>query len=355
MTRAVVFREQVGLEEITLPEVGPGLARVRVSAAGVCHTDLSMINGTLSPTFPLVLGHEAAGVVEEVGPGVTRARPGDHVVLNWSPACRTCWYCTHGEPWICETSGIPSFPGGLGGDGTPLNLTLGLGSLAEQVVVREEALIGIPAGVPAEQAALLGCAALTGVGAVQNTAGVRTGDSVVVLGLGGVGLSVVLAARAAGADPVIAVDLTEGKRALALAAGATDFLLSDDALIKAVRVRTGGRGADHAFECVGRSASITAAWKSTRRGGRVTVVGIGKRDDVVGLSALDIFHSARTLRSSVYGSADPDRDLPGLAEAVLSGALDLTPLISHRIGLDEVPAALDRLGRGEGARSVVLF
>jgi S-(hydroxymethyl)glutathione dehydrogenase/alcohol dehydrogenase len=350
--RALVCRapgETPAVEDIELPPVGPGHIKVRILAAGVCHTDLSMLNGTLSPTFPLILGHEATGIVTEVGEGVTAHQHGDHVVLNWSPACRTCWYCRHGEPWICETSGIPSQPSG------DLHVTLGLGALAEQVVVRATAAVGVPPNVPADQAALLGCAALTGMGAVKNTAGLTAGESAVVLGLGGVGLSVVLAARAAGASPVIAVDVAEAKREVALAAGATDFLLADDGLAKAVRALTGGRGADHAFECVGRSASITAAWKSTRRGGRVTVVGIGRRDDVVALGALDIFHSSRTLKSSVYGSSDPDADLPALAQSIVDGALDLSPLISHRISLDEAPEAFARLERGEGARSVVLM
>jgi S-(hydroxymethyl)glutathione dehydrogenase/alcohol dehydrogenase len=308
-----------------------------------------MLNGTLSPTFPLVLGHEATGVVTGVGDGVHTVAAGDHVVLNWSPACRTCWFCRRGEPWICETSGLPSQPRGA------LNVTLGLGALSQEVVVRATAAVGVPGNVPKDQAALLGCAALTGMGAVRNTAGVAAGESAVVLGLGGVGLSVVLAAQAAGADPVIAVDVAEGKRELALAAGATDFLLADEGLPKAVRALTGGRGADHAFECVGRSSSITAAWKSTRRGGRVTVVGIGRREDIVPLSALDIFHSARTLRSSVYGSSDPEADLPVLAQSIVDGALDLSPLISHRITLDEAPEAFARMERGEGARSVVLM
>ncbi|NUT33468.1 MAG: alcohol dehydrogenase catalytic domain-containing protein [Hamadaea sp.] len=358
MTRALVVRgrgQSPAVEEIRLPPAGPGEVRVRLRAAGVCHTDLSMVNGTLAPAYPLVLGHEAAGVVTQLGAGVTRVKPGDEVVLNWSPACRDCWFCHRGEPWICASSGTPSARRGATADGLPLHVTLGLGALAEDVVVRQEALVVIPAGVPPEQAALLGCAALTGFGAVRATAGVRAGDAVAVLGLGGVGLSVVLAARAAGADPVLAVDITESKRDLALAVGATEFLVADDVLPKAVRARTGGRGADHAFECVGRSASITAAWKSTRRGGSVTVVGIGKRDDIVALSALDIFHSARTLRSSVYGSADPDRDLPALAQSVLTGEVDLRPLISHRITLDDTPEALTRMSHGEGARSVVLF
>jgi len=345
----------LAVEDVELPEFGPGRVRVRIRAAGVCHSDLSMINGTLAPPFPLVLGHEASGVVVEVGNGVTHAAPGDVVVLNWSPACRQCWYCTHGEPHLCEKAVGPSRPGGTTADGTPLHVALGLGALAEEAVVAAKAVVPVPAGVPAAEAALLGCAVMTGIGAVRHTAQVREGESVLVIGLGGVGLSVVTAARAAGAAPVIAVDVTEAKRPLALAAGASDYLVSDDTLSKAVRGLTGGRGADHAFECVGRSSTIQAAWRAARRGGHVTVVGMGALDDLVQLSALDVFHSAKVLRSSYYGGSDPDRDVPALAASILDGSLDLGPLITDRIDLDGAPAAFERMTRGEGGRSVVIF
>jgi S-(hydroxymethyl)glutathione dehydrogenase/alcohol dehydrogenase len=341
--------------ELRLPEVGPGQVRVRIRAAGVCHSDLSMVNGTLRPPHPLVLGHEAAGEVVEVGAGVTRAAVGAHVALNWQPACRDCWFCRHGEPWLCSTSsGTSALENGSTLDGAPVHVALGLGAFADQVVVPENAVIGVPDELAWEKAALLGCAVLTGTGAVRNTARVAAGASVVVIGLGGVGLSVVAAARAAGAAAVLAVDVSEAKEALAEAAGATDFVVSSDALSKEVRARTGGRGADYAFECVGRSATIRAAWRATRRGGQVIVVGMGRADDNVELSALDIFSSARTLRSSVYGSSDPDVEIPALARDVLSGALRLDHLITDRITLAEVPAAFDRMSRGEGARSVVL-
>ncbi|GIJ55154.1 alcohol dehydrogenase catalytic domain-containing protein [Virgisporangium aurantiacum] len=358
MVRALVSRGVDGplvVEDITLPDLGPDSVRVRVRAAGVCHSDLSMINGTLAPSFPLVLGHEAAGVVVAAGDRVTHVSAGDEVVLNWSPACRQCWHCTHGQPWLCETAAGPAKPGGTTADGTPVSVTLGLGALAEEVLVPGNAVVKVPAGVPADVAALLGCAVLTGTGAVRNTAAVRDGESVLVIGLGGVGLSVVLAARAAGAAPVIAVDVSEAKRPLAEAVGATDYLVSDERLAKAVRGLTEGRGVDHAFECVGRSATIQAAWRATRRGGQVTVVGMGRRDDMVSLGALDIFHSAKVLRSSVYGAADPDRDVPALAASVLNKTLNLGPLITDRIELDDAPGAFERMARGEGGRSVVVF
>jgi S-(hydroxymethyl)glutathione dehydrogenase/alcohol dehydrogenase len=361
VTAALVARgpvpETPRVEEIELTGPGDGEVRVRILAAGVCHSDLSMVNGTLAPPYPLVLGHEAAGVVTETGAGVSRVEVGDRVVLNWSPPCRRCWFCARGEPWLCERAGSrgPAVPRGATVGGEPLHVTLGLGALAEEVVVGEDAAVPVPAELPAEQAALLGCAVLTGVGAVRNTARVAPGDAVLVIGLGGVGLSALLGARLAGAAPIIAVDVSPAKRELARSVGATDYLVAGDALAKEVRGLTGGRGADHAFECVGRSGTIQAAWRATRRGGQVTVVGMGAHDDLVRLSALDVFHSARTLRSSVYGGADPDRDVPLLARAVLAGELDLGPLITHRIALAGAPAAFDRMARGEGARSVVLF
>jgi S-(hydroxymethyl)glutathione dehydrogenase / alcohol dehydrogenase len=348
--------EPPAVAEIHLPQVGPGQVRVRIAAAGVCHSDLSMVNGTLRPPYPLVLGHEAAGEVVEVGEHVTRARVGDHVALNWQPACRHCWFCEHGEPWLCSaSSGVAALENGSTLDGAPVHVALGLGAFAEQVVVPENAVIGVPKELGWESAALLGCSVLTGTGAVRNTARVAAGTTVVVLGLGGVGLSVVAAARAAGAAAVIAVDVSEAKKGLAESAGATDFVVSSDALSKDIRSRTSGRGADHAFECVGRASTIRAAWRATRRGGQVTVVGMGRADDMVQLSALDIFSSARTLRSSVYGSSDPDVEIPALAQDVLAGRLSLDHLITDRVTLADIPAAFERMSRGEGARSVVLF
>jgi S-(hydroxymethyl)glutathione dehydrogenase/alcohol dehydrogenase len=302
-----------------------------------------------------VLGHEGAGEVVEVGDAVSKVAPGDKVVLNWSPSCRQCWFCTHGEPWLCERQGGASSPRGSTIAGEPLNVTLGVGALAEEVVIGDWAVIPVPKDVPDDQAALLGCAVLTGFGAVRNAAAVKAGDTVAVIGLGGVGLSVILAARAAGASKIIAADVSPAKADLARTMGATDFIVSDDALPKAIRGLTDGRGVDHAFECVGRSTTIGAAWRSARRGGQVTVLGMGRRDDIVELGALDIFHWGRTLRACRYGSADPDREVPELAAAVRDGSLDLNPLITHRIGLDNVVEAFDRMQRGEGARSVVLF
>ncbi|MDP9796591.1 S-(hydroxymethyl)glutathione dehydrogenase/alcohol dehydrogenase [Catenuloplanes nepalensis] len=341
------------VEDFHLDPPGPGEIEVEIGAAGVCHSDLSMVNGTLAPSFPLVLGHEAAGTVITAGPGTDRVRAGDRVVLNWAPPCRACWFCTHGEPWLCERAGASSTPRGALPDGTPLHVTLGLGALATRVVIPARAAVPVPDALSFADAALLGCAVLTGFGAVRNTAAVRPGESVVVIGLGGVGLSVVGAARAAGAGPIVAVDVSPEKEKLALAAGATDFLVSDDALSRGIRGLTGGRGADVVFECVGRAATIRSAYRGARRGGRVTVVGMGARSDTVEFSALELFHSGRTLRGCVYGSADFDVEIPRLAAAVLDGSLDLRPLVTHHATLSDAPAAFDRMSRGEGARTVV--
>jgi S-(hydroxymethyl)glutathione dehydrogenase/alcohol dehydrogenase len=359
MVQALISRgvdSELELAEVELPPTGERQVRVAIRGAGVCHSDLSMINGVLAPSFPLILGHEAAGVVTEVGPGTTRVQPGDHVVLNWSPPCRECWFCRQGEPWLCKvTEGVSSLPGGHLADGTPAHLTLGVGALAEEVLVGENAVIAVPPELPLDSSALLGCAVLTGMGAIRHNAKVRPGESVAVIGLGGVGLSAIVGARLAGADPIIAVDLNADKADLAKAAGASEFVVSDKAATKAIRGLTSGRGADVAIECVGRSVAIRTAWGCTRRGGRVVTLGVGSKDDPVSFNGLELYHFARSITASIYGSADPDVDVPALAASVLDGTLDLEPLITHRIELAEAPEAFARMRRGEGARSLVVF
>jgi S-(hydroxymethyl)glutathione dehydrogenase/alcohol dehydrogenase len=346
----------IEMHEVVLPDLAAGEVRVKVAAAGVCHSDLSMTNGTFSPVFPLVLGHEAAGTIVATGDAVSRVAVGDRVVVNWAPACRHCWFCLNSQPWLCTAvEGLVSPQRGTLADGSPLHVTLGVGAFAEEIVLSEYAVVPLAAGVPLDVAALLGCAVVTGVGAVRNTASVRPGESVVVVGLGGVGLSAIIGARLAGAGPIIAVDVAPEKEELARIAGATHFLTANDKLAKQVRGLTGGRGADHALECVGASATIRNAWQTTRRGGRVTIVGVGRRDDQVSFNALELYHFARTIGVSVYGSGDPDRDIPILAGQIELGRLDLGPLVSHRVGLDGVGAAFERMRAGVGARSLLVF
>lgn len=340
--------------DVTLPALGPGDVRVRIEAAGVCHSDLSMVNGTITPRYPVVLGHEASGVVAEVGESVGDIEVGDRVVLNWAAPCRSCWFCLHAQPWLCrKVEGAVSRPGGVLEDGTPVDVALGVGAFAEETVVPRSAVVSLPDGVGFDVGAVMGCAVLTGMGAVRNTADVRSGESVLVLGVGGIGLSAIAGARLAGASRVIAVDVHESKESFARELGATDFLLFDERLPKAVRAVTDGRGADHAFECVGKPATIRAAWGSVRRGGRCTVVGVGRVTDEVTFNAMEIYHFARTLTSSVFGSCDPERDIPVLAGHVASGAVDLSRLITDRTNLEGIVEAFTRMESGHGVRTLV--
>lgn len=344
------------IRDIILPDPGPGQVRVRLSAAGVCHSDLSLSNGTLPQKWPAVLGHEGAGTVEAIGEGVTSVTPGQNVILNWAPSCRECWFCRQGEPYLCEHAlDRSALPYAELTDGTPVHPGLNTGAFAEATVVPVNAVVPLPDGMDPAVAAILGCAVLTGWGAVHNAAAVRPGQTALVMGLGGVGLSILQTARLAGADPVIAVDVSPDKERLALSLGATDFLVADGSLTKAVRALTGGRGVDHSFEAVGSAKVVRSAWNATRRGGTVTVVGVGSKDDEVSFNALELFHQARTLRGCVYGSSDPARDVPALAEQVRSGDLKLSTMITDEIGLDGVPAAFERMRQGQGGRSLVRF
>lgn len=357
MTRALVASGpgELEVQDVTLRALGDDDVRVRIAGVGVCHSDLSMVNGTLRPSYPLVLGHEASGVVTEAGrcAGVEVRR---HVVLNWAVPCDTCWHCTHGQPWLCSTiEGSTGTPGGTLGDGTPFEASLGLGAMAEEVVVPARAVVALPDDVPLDEAALLGCAILTGVGAAQNAGRVQPGDAVLVIGLGGVGLSAIAGARLAGAGRIIAVDVSESKEPLARTAGATDFLVASPDLAKQVRALTEGRGADVALECVGSATTIRQAWSAVRRGGTCVVVGVGPMDQQVTFNPLELFHFSRTLVSSVYGNSDPRRDIAGLLDHVAAGRLDLAATITDRITLDQVSTAFERMQRGEGGRALVTF
>lgn len=341
---------------IQLPDPGPGQVRVRLAAAGVCHSDLSLSDGTMRVPVPAVLGHEGAGTVVTVGEGVTRLSPGDPVVLNWAPACGRCHACALGEVWLCADA----LAGAAGvhartADGTELHPGLNVAAFAEETVVAESCVLPLPDGIPLTDAALLGCAVLTGYGAVHHSARVREGETVAVFGVGGVGLATVQAARIAGASRIVAVDVSPEKEELARAAGATDYVVASDTTPRAIRALTGRQGVDVSVECVGRAVSIRAAWESTRRGGRTTVVGIGGKSELVTFNALELFHWGRTLSGCVYGNSDPARDLPVLAEHVRAGRLDLGALVTERIALDGIPAAFENMLAGKGGRALVVF
>ncbi|QLJ01211.1 Zn-dependent alcohol dehydrogenase [Streptomyces sp. NEAU-sy36] len=341
---------------IELPDPGPGQVRVRLAAAGVCHSDLSLADGVMRVPVPAVLGHEGAGTVVAVGEGVTHVSPGAPVVLNWAPSCGDCHACGLGEVWLCANA--------LNGsaevyartaDGTELHPGLTVAAFAEETVVPAGAVLPLPEGVPLTDAALLGCAVLTGYGAVHHSARVRPGETVAVFGAGGVGLATLQSARIAGAARIVAVDVTPEKEALARAAGATDYVLASAATPREIRALTGDQGVDVAIECAGRAVSIRAAWESTRRGGRTTVVGIGGKDQQVTFNALELFHWGRTLSGCVYGNSDPARDLPVLADHVRTGRLDLSALVTERIGLEDIPRAFENMRVGKGGRALVVF
>ena len=364
--RAAVLRhpsKPVEIEEVELDPPKVGEVLVRVAAVGVCHSDVRHADGDLGPgRWPAVMGHEGAGVVESVGEGVTHVAPGDHVALCFVPACRSCRYCLAGKPNLCETVAEHGARGMLMDgtsrlrlpDGTTLQHGLRTACFAERTVVAAGGAVRIPAELPLWQAALLGCGVVTGMGAVRNVARVQPGQSVAVLGCGGVGLQVIAAARLAGADPIIAVDRVPEKLELARAQGATHAVDAAEDVSPASSIRQlSDGGVDYAFEVIGRPETIRLAWDAIRPGGTAVVVGLVPDGVEATVPAVE-FLSDKSLVGTYYGSGDPAAELPGLAALALSGELDLAGVITHVDGLEGVEAALDRLRRGEGARTVLL-
>jgi S-(hydroxymethyl)glutathione dehydrogenase/alcohol dehydrogenase len=355
--RAALLRtvgEPMSVETIHLRAVGPGDVRVRIERTGVCHSDLSLARGVLAQPAPAVLGHEACGTVVEVGSDVGDVAEGQRVILLWITPCGKCFHCEHGETHLCVTgSQRAGEPHAVTEQGEPVYPGLGVASFAEQTVVPRAAVVPLPDDIDTADAALLGCAVTTGVGAATTTAQVTPGSSVLVIGLGGVGLSVVQGARLAGAARIVAVDRNPEKADAARTAGATDFVPADESTKKVVRGLTEGRGADFAFDCVGSSRTIRDMWSMTRRGGSCTVVGVGGKDDMVSFSALELFHFARTLRGCVAGSLDAATDLPRFFDWVRSGELDLRPLVTGHGGLADIDRAFAEMAEGHGIRTVI--
>jgi S-(hydroxymethyl)glutathione dehydrogenase / alcohol dehydrogenase len=353
----------VRVEEVELDPPKAGEVLVRVAAAGVCHSDVRLADGELGDgRWPMVLGHEGAGVVEKVGDGVTHVASGDSVGFCIVPACRACEECLRGRPNLCVPAGRNSVRGVLMDgtsrlrlpDGMPLQHGLMTACFAERTVVAGAGAVPLPRELPLWQAALLGCGVVTGFGAVRNAARVQPGESVAVIGCGGVGLQLIAAARLAGAEPLIAVDLDPAKLELALERGATHAVESGSATTAArVRKPAGGRGVDHAFEVVGRPETMRLAWDVLRPGATAVVVGLAPRGAEVSLPAIELL-SEKSLRGSYYGSGDAFADLPELAELALSGRLDLAGVVTAVDSLDGVQDALDRLRSGEGARTVLV-
>ena len=360
--RGVVLEEAgtppLVVDDLSLGEPRAGEVRVRIAATGVCHSDLATQTGASPWPLPAVMGHEGAGFVDAVGPGVTNVSPGQPVVISWVPHCGVCFFCERGQVHLCQEHrrGLGTMADGtarFAWRGAPITGTIWAGTWAEQTVVRASQVIPIADDVPMDVAALIGCGVLTGVGAVFNTARVTVGERVVVIGCGGVGLSVVQGCRIAGASVIVAVDPVESKRAAAMAMGATHACEPDE-MRPLVKDLTSGIGPDAVFEVVGRSALQRLAHDVVRAGGRAVLVGMPARGDDPTFSGFDhLFFREKAILPSYYGSTDPNRDVPRVIALWRSGALDLSALISGTRALEEAPEALEALGRGEVIRTVL--
>jgi S-(hydroxymethyl)glutathione dehydrogenase / alcohol dehydrogenase len=340
-------------DDVEVQAPGHGHVTVKMRSTGVCHSDLSAKDGILPAALPMVLGHEGAGEVLRVGEGVTRVKPGDRVIIAWVPPCGACSVCTRGEANLCSELTMASFanPNFTVG-GVPHFGIAGTGTFAEEMTVTQAACIPLPDDIPFEIGALVGCGVMTGVGAALNTAKVRPGSRVAVIGCGGVGISVIQGARICGAAEILAVDMVDGKLEWAKKFGATRTA-KGDAVDGALAELTGGEGFDYVFEVVGRSATIRQAWDLTRRGGTTVVVGAGRLDDMVEFNAFELFFEEKVIRGSVYGSADVRRDFHRLLRLWRAGRLDLEGMISRRGDLGDVNEAIGALRRGEAIRTVL--
>lgn len=352
----------LSVEEIELDPPGPGEVLVRIGAAGLCHSDLSVINGSRPRPMPMALGHEAAGEVVETGAGVDDLVPGDHVVMVFMPSCGHCLPCAEGRPALCEPGAAANGKGTLlsGGirlhdDSQLLHHHLGCSAFADHAVVSRRSLVKVDRDLPFREAALFGCAVLTGVGAVVNTARVQAGETVAIVGLGGIGLAAVLGALASGASQVVAIDLSDEKLALARSMGATATVNAGDTdAIDQVRAITGG-GADFVFEFAGVGAALESACRMTRRGGTTVTAGLPPPDVDLALNIVSLVAEERTLKGSYIGTCVPVRDIARYVALYRAGRLPVDRLLSGTIGLDQINEGFDRLDQGSVVRLVVEF
>ncbi len=357
--KAVVAREKgapVSVETIHVPDPGPGEALVQVQACGVCHTDLHYREGGITDEFPFLLGHEAAGVVESVGEGVQDLSPGDFVILNWRAVCGSCRACLRGEPWYCFSTHNATQRMTLA-DGTELSPALGIGAFAEKTLVAAGQCTKVDATTRAAAAGLLGCGVMAGLGAAINTGGVGRGQSVAVIGCGGVGSAAIAGSVLAGAAKVIAVDIDDRKLEGARRMGATDTINSSETdPVEAIRSLTGGHGADVVIDAVGRPETWKQGFYARDLAGTLVLVGVPTPDmRIPDLPLIDVFGRGGSLKSSWYGDCLPSRDFPMLVDLYRQGRLDLDAFVSEEIGIDDVEEAFAKMHRGEVLRSVVIF
>ena len=352
----------LAIEELELDDPSHGEVLVKIAAAGLCHSDLSVIDGNRPRPTPMVLGHEAAGVVEKLGPGVDDLKLGDHVVMVFVPSCGHCLPCAEGRPALCEPGAAANGAGTLLSgqrrlhrNGTDVHHHLGVSAFAEYATVSRRSLVKIEKGLPLNEAALFGCAVLTGVGAVINTAKVSAGASVAVIGLGGVGLSCLLGTVAVGAGRIVAVDLSDDKLGLARQLGATDtFNPGNAGAVDEIRSATGG-GVEFAFEMAGSVRAMELAYKITRRGGTTVTAGLPPPDHTFALPQVNLVAEERTIKGSYIGTCVPSRDLPRYIELYRRGKLPVDRLMSGRLKLEEINLGFDRLHEGKAIRQVVAF
>jgi len=357
--RGVIARTKgapVTVEDITVPDPGPGEAVVAVQACGVCHTDLHYREGGINDEFPFLLGHEAAGVVESVGSGVTQVEPGDFVILNWRAVCGECRACRRGRPWYCFDTHNATQRMTLG-DGTELSPALGIGAFADKTLVAAGQCTKVDPSASPAAAGLLGCGVMAGLGAAINTGGVGRGDSVAVIGCGGVGNAAVAGSRLAGAGTIIAIDVDDTKLRWATKLGATATINARqvDDVVEAVRALTGGFGADVVIDAVGRPETWLQAFYARDLAGTVVLVGVPTPDLQLTVPMIDVFGRGGSLKSSWYGDCLPSRDFPVLVDLYQQGRLDLDAFVTETIALDEVEAAFDKMHGGAVLRSVVVF
>ncbi len=345
----------VELADIVIPDPGPGEAVVRVAACGVCHTDLHYREGGINDDFPFLLGHEAAGTVEAVGPGVTEVAPGDYVILNWRAVCGQCRACRKGKPWYCFNTHNATQRMTLT-DGTELSPALGIGAFVEKTLVAAGQCTKVDPAAPATAAGLLGCGVMAGFGAAVNTGNVGRGDSVAVIGCGGVGSAAIAGSALAGASTIIAVDVDDRKLERAKSFGATHTVNSRDTdPVAAVQALTGGNGADVVIEAVGRPETYKQAFYARDLAGTVVLVGVPTPQMTIELPLLDVFGRGGALKSSWYGDCLPTRDFPMLIDLYLQGRFDLDAFVSETIGIGDVEQAFEKMHAGDVLRSVVVL
>ena len=347
--------DPVSLETILVPDPGPGEALVAVKACGVCHTDLHYREGGINDDFPFLLGHEAAGIVEKVGAGVTGVASGDFVILNWRAVCGNCRSCRRGKPWICFSTFNATQKMTLL-DGTPLSPALGIGAFADKTLVAAGQCTKVDPAAPAAAAGLLGCGVMAGIGAAVNTGNVGRGDTVAVFGCGGVGNAAIAGARLAGASKIIAVDIDDRKLEWAKDFGATHTVNgSREDAVEAIRAATDGHGADVCIEAIGLPSTYRQAFEARDLAGTVVLVGVPRPDMEITLPFIEMFGRGGALKSSWYGDCLPSRDFPMLIDLYMQGRLDLDKFVSETIKLEDVEEAFHKMERGEVLRSVVLL